>query len=70
MCEQQCQTLMNNKHLLSCSHLKQGQSQQLEMNQIQNGNIVEKIELLKKLQENSERRLKLIEAQSIITQGI
>ena len=62
MCEQQCQTLMNNEHLLSCSHLNQGQSQQLEMNQIRNGNIVEKIEVLKKLQENSERRLKLIEA--------
>ena len=69
MCEQQCPTLMNNEHLLSCFHLNHCQSQQLEMNQIQNGKIMENIELLKKLQDNSERKLKLTEAQSIITQG-
>ena len=65
MCE--CQALMTNEHLLSCSLLNHGESQQLEMKHIRNGKIVDPTFVLKKLHE---RRLKLIEAQSTITQGI
>ena len=67
MCEFSCQEEMNNDHLLSCAHLNKGQLHKLEMGNIRNGNILEKIEVLKKLQENSERRISYIKS---ITQGI
>ena len=62
LCEFSCQDVMNNDHLLSCVHLNQGQTHNLEMNEIRNGNILEKIEVLKKLQSNSEKRTKYLES--------
>ena len=53
MCEFSCQEEMNNEHLLSCAHLNKGQLHKLEMGNIRNGNILETVEVLKKLQENS-----------------
>ena len=56
LCEFSCQDIMNNDHLLSCVHLNQGQTHNLEMNEIRYGNILEKIEVLKKFQNNSEKK--------------
>ena len=58
---------MNNEHLLTCVYLNKGQLHNLDMENIRNGNIIEKIEALKKLQENSEQRIKYIKS---TTQGI
>ena len=55
LCEYSCPELMNNQHLLTCPFLSEGQSCSLKMEQILNGNINEKIEVLRKLQENSHK---------------
>ena len=55
LCEYSCPELMNNQHLLTCPFLNEGQSCSLKMEQILNGNINEKIEVLRKLQENSHK---------------
>ena len=67
LCEFSCQELMNNEHLLTCAHLNKGQLHNLNMENIRNGNMIEKIQALKKLQENSEQIIKYIKS---ITQGI
>ena len=47
---------MKNKHLLSCSKLNNGKPTNLKYEQILNGNMEEKIEILRKIQENSKKR--------------
>ena len=54
-CEFQCQELMNNEHLLSCLFLNDWQPTSLKIEQIMNGNIIEKIDVLRKLQTNTEK---------------
>ena len=48
---------MNNTHFLSCPIHNDGQACKLKLVQILNGNIDDKIEVLRKLQENT-RKLK------------
>ena len=64
MCEFSCKETMNNKHLLSCVYMNQGEPHKLEIEQLRNGNLNEKTEVLKILIENSERRLKHIESRT------
>ena len=51
---------MNNEHLLNCIVLNEENPCYLELEQLRNGNITEKIVVLKKLQENSKRRTEYI----------
>ena len=69
LCEFDCKELMNNEHLLSCVHLNKGQLHDLQLEQIRNGNLFEKVKVLKKLQENKERRTQYLELKTII-QGL
>ena len=55
LCEFQCQELMNNEHLLGCLFLNNRQPTILKLQSILNGNINEKVELLRKLQTNTEK---------------
>ena len=57
LCDLSCQEPMNNTHLLSCPILNDGQACKLKLEQLLNGNIDDKIEVLRKLQENA-RKLK------------
>ena len=52
-----CSYEMNNEHLLSLLYLNQG-NVKMEYNLLLNGTNNEKIKVLRKLQENSERRRK------------
>ena len=58
-CELGCSFEMNNEHLLKCPKIKQGDDQ-FEYNLILNGTNKQKIKILRKLQENSEIRRKLL----------
>ena len=58
-CELGCSSEMNNEHLLNCPKIKQGDDQ-FEYNLILNGTNSQKIKILRKLQENSEIRRKLL----------
>ena len=58
-CELGCSSEMNNEHLLNCPIIKEG-NDQFEYNLILNGTNSQKIQILRKLQENSERRRKLL----------
>ena len=58
-CELGCSSQMNNEHLLNCPILKEG-NDQFEYNLILNGTNSQKIQILRKLQENAERRRKLL----------
>ena len=58
--EMSCKEPMNNEHLPNCIVLNEGNPCNLELEQIRNGNITEKIEVLKKLQDNSNRRTEYI----------
>ena len=60
LCELSCQDEMNNEHLLSCKVLNEGNPNNLELEQLRNGNISEKSEVLKKLQDNSNKRTEYI----------
>ena len=64
LCEQSCQELMNNEHLLNCVHLNEGKHNQLQLEQLRNGDISDKIDVLKKLQDNSSRRISYINART------
>ena len=55
LCEFQCQELMNNEHLLGCLYLNNRQPTILKLENILNGNIIEKIEVLRILQTNTEK---------------
>ena len=52
LCEFSCKEFMNNEHLLNCPVLNEGQAISLKIEQVLNGNIEEKIQVLRKLQEN------------------
>ena len=58
-CELGCSYEMNNEHLLNCPYLNQG-NMKMEYNLILNGTNNEKMKVLRKLQENSERRRKFL----------
>ena len=58
-CELGCSSEMNNEHLLNCPKIKQGDDQ-FEYNLILNGTNSQKIKILRKLQENSGIRRKLL----------
>ena len=60
LCEMSCKEPMNNEHLLKCIVLNEENPCYLELEQLRNGNISEKIVVLKKLQENSKRRTEYI----------
>ena len=64
-CELACNNLMNNEHLLNCVHLNENILNNLTLNQLRNGNIVEKTEVLIKLQHNSNQRIKYILKQTL-----
>ena len=64
-CELACNNLMNNEHLLNCVHLNENILINLTLNQLRNGNIVEKTEVLNKLQPISSQRIKYILKQSL-----
>ena len=58
-CELGCSSQMNNEHLLNCPIIKEG-NDQFEYNLILNGTNSQKIQILRKFQENAERRRKLL----------
>ena len=58
-CELGCSSEMNNEHLLNCPIIKEG-NDQFEYNLILNGTNSQKIKILRKLQENSGIRRKLL----------
>ena len=55
-CEFSCQEFMNNDHLLNCPVLNEGQPNYLKIEQLLNGNIEEKIQVLRKSQRNNENQ--------------
>ena len=56
ICEMGCLEAMDNSHLLLCSGLNHNDPHELKYEQLLNGNINEKVAVLKKLQENAEKR--------------
>ena len=60
LCELGCAELMDSNHLLKCSHLNEGQLNNLTLEQFRNGNINEKTEVFNKLQSNSNKRSQYI----------
>ena len=60
-----CNNLMNNEHLLNCVHLNKSKLNKLNLNQLRNGNIVEKVEVLNKLQQNASQRKQYILKQEL-----
>jgi len=56
ICEMGCLEAMDNSHLLLCSGLNYNDPHELKYEQLLNGNINEKVAVLKKLQENAEKR--------------
>ena len=57
LCELSCPEIMNNEHLLNCVYLNEGKHNKLQLEQIRNGDISDKIEVLEKLQKNSNKRI-------------
>ena len=64
-CELSCNVLMNNEHLLNCAHLNESNLNNLTLNQLRNGNTIEKVEVLNQLQHNATIRNKYILKQSL-----
>ena len=60
LCEFSCQEFMNNEHLFNCPVRNEGQPTDLKIEQLLNGNIEEKIQVLRKLQANYEIYMKVI----------
>ena len=60
-----CNVLMNNEHLLKCLHLNESNLNNLTLNQLRNGNTIEKVEVLNQLQHNATLRNKHILKQSL-----
>ena len=58
-CEQRCPTEMNNEHLLNCPKLDK-QKEKTDLNLILNGTNIEKLNTLKKLNNNSTIRNQLL----------
>ena len=60
LCELSCQELMDNEHLLTCVHLNERRVTNVNLEHIRNGNISEKINVLKILQEKTRKRITYI----------
>ena len=64
LCEMSCTEIMNNDHLLRCVHLNEGTPIDISLEQIRNGNISEKIEMLRILQYITRKRKEHINSKS------
>ena len=64
LCEMSCTELMSNDHLLRCVHLNESTPIDISLEQIRNGNIREKIEVLRILQHNTRKRIEHINSKS------
>ena len=64
-CKLACNVLMNNEHLLNSAHLNESNLNNLTLNQLRNGNTIEKVEVLNQLQRNATLRNKYILKQSL-----
>ena len=64
LCEMSCPELMNNDHLLSCVYLNENKSRTMNLEYLRNGNISEKIEVLRILQDNTRKRINHINSKS------
>ena len=53
LCEISCQEEINNEQLLSCKVLNEGKSNNLELEQLRNGNIADKKKVSRKFQQET-----------------
>ena len=59
-CETGCGQNLTNDHIIKCSILNEGLKHELDINGILNGSLMEKIQVLRKFQQNMEKREKYL----------